>query len=308
MGPHGGERYFAIILVKIESSWYYSTLMSTELKSVTYTSDYRLKASWIKVFSYYFNSIIKYRQFIWVNFLKYFKASYQQSFLRIAWKVILPLVPVSVYVILQQFGMLRGSSDIPKVIYVVVGMTFWQLFSSSLTLAMNAPSREKAMLKKINMPFILFNISAMGDVIFDYIIRVILIWILLPNFDVTFSYTWLLLPFMLIPFILLGFGLGVFFSFFSIYFSDIKNIIEIGIRYGLFASGVIFPIPDAGLITDILKLNPIFILIDNLRHALVFSELLSTTNVLITILSFLFFLFITLKKQYSLEPRLREFL
>lgn len=282
--------------------------MESNLKKVIYTSDYRLKASWSEAFTYFYLSIVKYRQFIWANFLKYFKASYQQSFLKISWKIILPLVPVSVYVLLQQMGLLRGSSDMPKVIYVVVGMTFWQLFSSSLTLAMNAPSKEKAMLKKINMPFILFNISAMGDVVFDYIIRVILIWILLSIFGVSFSYTWVLLPLMLIPFVLIGFSLGIFLSFFSIYFSDIKNIVEIGIRYGLFGSGVIFPVPNAGIITDVLRLNPIFILIDNLRNALVFTEFINLTHVLITLVSFFVFLLFTLKKQYILEPRLREFL
>lgn len=282
--------------------------MANNIDQVIYTENYRLNASLVEVFRFYFVIIKKYRQFIWVNFLKYFKASYQQSAFRMLWRIILPLVPVSVYIIMQVLGVLKGASDMPRSLYVVIGMTFWQLMANSINLTMNAPIKDRAMLKKINMPFILFYLSALGDVIFDYLIRVVLIWLLMIILKVDFRLAWLVLPLLGFPFILIGFTAGVFFSFFSIFFNDIKNIVDICIRYGLFASAVIFPIPDLGYYTNLLKLNPIYICIENLRHYVYFGELVDLQGAGIVIsVSLLFFVFV-MKKLYSLEPRMREFL
>jgi lipopolysaccharide transport system permease protein len=282
--------------------------MESRNNTVTYSANYRLRATYLEVFSYYVVACKKYKKFIWVNFLKHFKASFQKSLMRKVWMIVIPLVPVSVYVGLQQFGLLRGTSDMPKVIYVVVGMTFWQIFSNSLLLSMSAPSKEKAMLQKINMPFFLFNVSAMGTVIFDFLVRILLIFGLLVGFNVEFSFSWLLLPLMIIPLVSLGFSLGIFLSFFSIYFDDIKNVTDICIRYGLFASGVIFPLPKEGVVSNVLHANPVFILLDNLRNLLVFSEFSNLSHfLLIIILSILFLIFI-LRKLYILEPRMREYL
>ncbi len=277
-------------------------------ETVMYSPNYRLGATYVEVFRFYFYALKKYKQFIWINFLKHFKASYQKSFLRVLWMILMPLIPVSVYIMLQQFGLLRGASETPKVIYVVVGMTFWQLFSNSLQYSMTAAAKEKAMLKKINMPFVLFHIAAMGRVIFDYLVRIVLIWVLLLGFDVSFNINWLLLPLMLVPLMMLGFTVGMFLSLFSVYFNDVENLTNIFIRYGLFASGVIFPVPKVGLLADILNMNPIFILLDNMRSLLVFSEFTNLNYFMLTIVLSVFMLIYTLKKLYVLESRMREYL
>jgi len=276
--------------------------------NVIYTKDYRLNASYLEVFHFYVQSLKKYHKFIRVNFQKNFKASYQQSFLRILWKIILPLVPVSVYVVLQELGLLKGNAEMPRVIYVVIGMTFWQLFSASLSSAMNAPEKEKAMLKKINIPFILFYLSALGTVIFDYLVRVVLIWALLIIFKTPFSLIWFTLPFLFIPLALLGSTLGIFISFFSVFVGDIKNIVDICLRYGLFASGVLFPLPSTGMLVQILNYNPVYIFLDNLRQLIVFSEFSSLKYFSIAFIGLLVATIVIFKKLYTLESRLREFL
>ena len=83
---------------------------------------------------------------------------------------------------------------------------------------------------------------------------------------------------------------------------------DIGVRYGLFASGVIFPIPIKEGFFGILQLNPIYILLNNLRHFLVFGNMESFAYFLSTIIFIFLFLLFVLKKLYSLESRMREFL
>lgn len=276
--------------------------------TITYSPNYRFGTSNKDTFLFYVWTLKKYKKFIWVNFLKHFKASYQKSFLRILWIILIPLIPVSVYVGLQLMGLLRGASDMPKILYVVIGMTFWQLFANALVLSMGAAQKEKAMLKKINMPFIVFHLSSIGNVIFDYLIRIILIWGLLIIYDQPFTFYWLMLPFMLLPLVLLGFSLGMFLSFFSIYFNDVKNIVDIGIRYALFATGVLFPIPKSGVLGEVLSLNPVYILLDNLRNLLVFGHFSDATPFWVLLGLLVIFLMFVLKKLYLLEPRMREYL
>jgi lipopolysaccharide transport system permease protein len=283
-------------------------MKESQAQPIEYTSSYRLDAGYCEVFKFYTKSILKYKQFVWANFVKNFRASYEQSFLRIVWKVILPLVPVSVYVALQFAGVLRGTTEMPKVLYVVVGMTYWQLFSSSLVAVMNAPQRDSAMLKKMSLPFVLFYISNVGEVVFDYLIRTLLIWCLLLYLGTGFQVSWLVLPLLFIPFVLFATGVGIFLSFFSIFFGDVKNIVDIFIRYGLFVSGVIFPIPYTTGFGSILLYNPVYVLIDSLRNYLVLGSL-TNFNIVLGIFALIVLLIVfVLKRLYSLEPRLREFL
>lgn len=279
-----------------------------DLEWTKYESTYRLKTSYAEVFKFYLFSILKYRNFIWVNFLKHFKASFRQSYFSLAWKVIIPLVPVSVYVVMQFFGILKGNSQMPFALSVVVGMTFWQLFSSAVTVTMNAPDQEKAMLKKINIPFLLFYISSLGAVIFDYLIRLMLIWALLIAYQIPFTISWILLPLSMLPILFFGAAVGIFISFFSIFFHDIRILVDIVLRYGLFISGVLFPITGTGKIAFILGFNPMLILIDNLRSFLVFCQMIDVFYFSWTLVFIFSFMLFTLKKLYSLEPRLREFL
>ncbi len=282
--------------------------MNKPLKTEIYTSNHRLKSSFIEVYNFYIHSLLKYKKFMWANFLKNFKASYEQSFLRFFWKLTLPLVPVGVYVILQMIGVLKGSTNMPKVLYVVIGMTFWQLFTSSLQAVISSPIKDSAMLKKMNLPFILFYISNLGEVIFDFLIRIGLVVILFFILGVDFNFWWLALPFMSIPFIVSALALGIFISFFSVFFGDIKNIVDIVVRYGLFASGVIFPLPASLSFSFYLKLNPLYIYIENLRSLVVFGSISDFGPFWIAnSVVFIFCLFV-LKKLYSIEARLREYL
>lgn len=275
---------------------------------IKYDRTYRLNASLSHVCRFYFSAVLNYRVFIWANFLKYFKATHRQSYFQLLWKILLPLIPVSVYLVMQLLGFLKSSKEMPAALFVIIGMTFWQLFSSSLSLTMNAPDKERALLKKVNLPFLLFYISSLGEVIFDYLIRLFLIWALLIYYKVPFSFNWILLPFFLIPFLLFGAGLGIFLSFFSIFYKDVKNLAELFLRYGLFASGVLFPITGEGEWVSILQMNPLLILIDNFRSLLVFSSFSNTNHLSLTSAFIVLFILYTFKKLYSLEPRLREFL
>src|SRR5688572_27430079 len=116
--------------------------------SVYYSNLYRNNPGFREVYSYYMNAFTQYKKFMWVSFLTNFKASYRQSFLGIIWKIILPLVPVVVYVILQLLGLLRQNSSMAPALYVVIGMTFWQLFASSILTIMASSTKDRAVLKK----------------------------------------------------------------------------------------------------------------------------------------------------------------
>jgi len=276
--------------------------------SIYYSNHYRNNPSFREVYSYYMNAFTQYKKFMWVSFLTNFKASYRQSFFGIIWKIILPLVPVVVYVVLQLLGLLRQNSSMPSALYVVIGMTFWQLFASSILTIMSSSIKDRAVLKKNKLPFILFYISSLGETVFEYFIRLFLILVLLIYYNVDFSVSWLTLPLLCVPIILLGTGLGILLSFFNVFFSDIRNFVDILLRYGIFISGVIFPLSFGGTFTKILSWNPMYILLDNFRDFLVFGHIVNTNHLLVTFALIFVLLFFSFKKLYSLEHVLREYL
>jgi len=124
------------------------------------------------------------------------------------------------------------------------------------------------------------------------------------SFNIQFAWGWLLLPVLGLPFVIFGFGLGILLSFFSVFSSDVKNITTIVIRYGLFLSAVIFPLPTAGFVGAIVACNPLYHMIENTRNLLVHGFLPNPTGYSACIaLAAGVFLF-ALKKTCAMENRL----
>ena len=71
--------------------------------------------------------------------------------------------------------------------------------------------------------------------------------------------------------LLLTFGLSAIFAHFGVFFSDLKNLTNVGLRVLFYMSGIFYVISDrvgAAVATLLLRVNPIGFLIDACREAL----------------------------------------
>ncbi|GAI82232.1 unnamed protein product, partial [marine sediment metagenome] len=97
----------------------------------TYEPDNSLKKGYFSIFKEIFSEIRKNRWLTYQLFKRDFFAMYKQSFFGVFWALIIPLVSVGTFIILNQSGIFTfGDIEVPYPIYAVLGMAFWQLFST----------------------------------------------------------------------------------------------------------------------------------------------------------------------------------
>ncbi len=209
--------------------------------------------------------LYRFRSFIAYSFLKNIKSSSRNNLLGWLWVIVMPLIPICLYIFLQEIGFLKSSNQMARSFYVVFGITFWEVFSDSTLKVMSAPVDNRDILKKKKIPFFPIYIAALGQPFLIFLIRLPLMYFLAFKFSALSPFALLLLPLTFLPFAGIGLALGMFLSVFYCYIRDIKNVLAIFFKYMMFLSGVIIPVPSVFQGLKFLELNFIYILIDNIR-------------------------------------------
>ena len=116
------------------------------------------------------------RELAWRLFVRDFSARYRQSFLGYLWAFLPPVVATFTFVLLNRSGILNvGTLPLPYPAYVMIGTLLWQVFADAINSPIKAVTAAKTMLAKINFPREAILISGMLEVLFNFIIRLVLL-------------------------------------------------------------------------------------------------------------------------------------
>jgi lipopolysaccharide transport system permease protein len=219
-------------------------------------------------------TVWRYRWPVWIVFRKYLKAPFTGSIFGRLWNIVLPLVPVGAYLFLRLM-LAPGDSgaDIHPAVYVAVGVTMWYVLSDLLLTTLASIKRSRTELAETSFPILGAVLASYGTIIFDTMVRVIALLpvVLLLEGAPSIGALWFL------PVLLLGIcfasAVGLILLSLSFVFPDIEHILSVLMRYLIFVSLVIFPIPtDSGIWNTLLMLNPFAFFVDAMRNALVHGE------------------------------------
>lgn len=268
----------------------------------------RLELGFLEVMRGIKRDIFNYRLMLKQQIRREFSSAYRDSYLGLAWKLLLPVLPVSVYVLLQYYGIFHSTSEMPRVLYIVIGFTFWSFLSSVMTNTMNRLESQSTLLRKVNVPLCVVYFSGVGQILFDFLVRSVFLILVLLYYNQYLSLHLLWLPVLIIPFFMLSFGLGVLLSFFIIFVRDLRHIVTVLLTYGVYMSGVIFPAPEVTFLKKIFEWNPIYILIDDTRRIILGMQPLNIQFFWIWCVFALVLFVFSLHRSYLLEERVTEYL
>lgn len=159
-----------------------------------------------------FQELIAFKGLILRLVIRDISARYKQSVVGILWAFLAPLVMMVVFVWIKSKNILPiADTAMPYAAFVFLGQIVWLLFSQGVTLSTNSLVVAGPMLSKINFPREVLVISAMGQTIFEFLIRIPLLLIIFVWVGFTPKLTILLIPFILLPLLLFVIGLGFFY-------------------------------------------------------------------------------------------------
>jgi lipopolysaccharide transport system permease protein len=199
------------------------------------------------------------RELAWQLMVRDISAQYRQSFLGIFWAVIPPIVMAAGFTLASNSKVIAiGATDLPYPAYVMFSMTLWQTFVESLNAPVQAVGEAKQMLAKINFPREALILAKLGQVFFNFAIKLILIVGLFVWFQIPVSWSAILAPVALIHLVMLGTFFGLLLTPFGALYQDFSKGLTLATGFWLFLTPVIYPVPSGnGIFGAIVKLNPV---------------------------------------------------
>ncbi len=232
----------------------------------TYQPDNSIKKGYLSVFSEIIAEIKDNRWLTVQLFKRDFFALYKQSFIGVLWIFIIPVCSVATFMVLNRSGVLSvGRIDAPYPIFAVLGVAFWQFFSSGLIAASGSLVDAGAMIKIINFSKKSLVIAATGRAVVSFLVQILFVAFLFFYFKWTPHTGILWTPVMMLPLLFLTMGLGFIFSLLNGVMRDIANALSLLMTFLMFLTPVLYAKPSSGLLAKITHYNPLYYLINGPR-------------------------------------------
>jgi len=222
-----------------------------------YTSQSRLRHP-LQLFREMWHDLLASRELAWQLLVRDIKAQYRQSFLGLFWAFIPPIATAIGLTLANNAQVISiGATDLPYPAYVMFSMALWQTFVEALNGPIQAVTKAKSMLAKINFPREALILSQIGQVGFNFAIKLILIVGLFIWYQIPVSWTVILAPVALVHLIALGTLFGLFLAPLGALYQDITRGLTFLTSAWLFLTPVIYPPPKTGLFGMVVNLNPV---------------------------------------------------
>ncbi|MEL6371093.1 MAG: ABC transporter permease [Pseudomonadota bacterium] len=189
------------------------------------------------------------------------------------WNYILPLVPLTVWVLLNALRLFPGFNGVSSVVYVTLGITFWFLFAGFVSVPIGTIESRIKEVARSQMPLVGMIIAGFATLSFDTLVRIVGTAIVFAIFHGLPDWKIILVPIVVFFGTLFFSGLGLTLGVFNLAYRDIGKLVTIALQYGILLSSIIFPLDQIEFLGKISLFNPFYVFIDAIRTLTVFGEI-----------------------------------
>lgn len=198
------------------------------------------------------------RELAWRLMVRDISVRYRQSVLGILWAFLPPIATTAVFVVLNREGAINVTpTDVPYPAFVMFGAVLWQVFIDSLNAPLKAVMGNIPMLAKINFPREALILSALGQVLFDFGIRLIILIGVFVVFRLPVTAGLLLAPFAILMLILLGIMIGLLLTPIGVLYTDVSQLLTTITGLWFFVTPVVYPPPHRWPYSVLINFNPV---------------------------------------------------
>lgn len=248
------------------------------MSETIYTPESQLKHP-LRLFQAMVKDLLASRELAWRLFIRNISALYRQTILGYAWAFLPPIVTTATFVFLnQQKILVVNDTNIPYPAYVFIGTLLWQGFVDTLNSPIKLVLSSKSILVKINFPREALIIAGLGEVLFNFLIRLLLLIAVFVWYKISVPFTTLFAPIGLISLMTTGLTIGILLVPLAILYQDIEKSLTIITSIWFFLTPVIYPPPSSWPASLLTKLNPISTLIITTRDWLTIGKTTDLTS------------------------------
>ena len=230
---------------------------NSQVSEVIYTPDSLLKHP-VQLCKEMWRDLLASRELAWRLMVRDISAQYRQSLLGITWAFLPPIIMAVGFTLANDAKVINiAKTDLPYPVYIIFSTTLWQTFLEALNGPMQAVIVAKPMLSRVNFPREALILAKLGEVFFNFAIKLTLIIALFIWFHISVTWTVFLTPVPLLHLILLGTFIGILLAPLGILYQDISRGLSLFTGFWLFLTPVVYPIPNQGIFGFLVKLNPV---------------------------------------------------
>ncbi|OKH28219.1 polysialic acid transporter [Chroogloeocystis siderophila 5.2 s.c.1] len=224
---------------------------------VIYTPHSKLRHP-IQLFKQMGYDLLASRELAWRLMVRNITAQYRQSFLGIAWAFLPPIVMAAGFTLASDANVINvGKTDLPYPAYVMFSTALWQTFVEALNGPVQAVTVAKPMLARVNFPREAIVLAKVGEVFFNFSIKLLLLVALFLWFQISVGWTVILAVVGLVHLVMLGTFFGILLAPLGALYQDVSKGVTMITGFWLFITPVVFPVPSQGTFGLLVNLNPV---------------------------------------------------
>src|SRR5437867_7805429 len=199
------------------------------------------------------------------------RIKYKQSVMGMLWAILMPAVIVAAGVVVRYgFSLMAGTSLAPAdVASVSVRAVPWAFFVSSVRFATTSLIANTNLVTKIYLPREIFPVAAMLSQLVDFGVASLVLLVVLTALGVGVSVQLLWVPVIVVILVVLTTGLGILLSAASLFFRDVKYLVEVVLTFAIFFTPVFYDAEMFGRWEGLLMLNPVAPLLEGFSNVIV---------------------------------------
>jgi lipopolysaccharide transport system permease protein len=213
----------------------------------------------------------KYRELLFTIAVRDIRVRYKQSAMGFLWAILMPiLIVMSGVIVRYAFAMAAHSSlGTADIAGIAVRSLPWAFLVSSIRFGCSSLTNNRDLVTKVYFPKEIFPVAAVLASLFDFFVAstalVVLLLVLHTGSSVYLFWT----PALLLVLMLLAVGTGMVVSAASLFFRDVKFIVEVVLTFGIFFTPVFYDVQMLGEKGKWLLLNPAAPILEGLSACIV---------------------------------------
>jgi lipopolysaccharide transport system permease protein len=211
------------------------------------------------------------RDLLYIMAWREIRVKYKQSVMGMLWAVLMPSVIVCAgFIVRFAFATASGNSvTLSDLSSVAVKAAPWAFFVSALRFGTNSLIANVNLVTKIYLPRLVFPLAAVVSQLFDFLVAGVVVSLFLVVARVGLSVHLLWLPLLVGLLIILAAALAIIFSAASLFFRDVKFIVEVLLTFAIFFTPVFYESSLFGRWAPLLLANPVSPLLEGISTTVI---------------------------------------
>jgi len=266
--------------------------MKSKLPQINYTPDSQLRHP-LRLLRSMWGDLTTSRELAWRIFVRNISAMYRQTMLGYVWVFLPPVFTTLTFVFLNSQKIFSvAKTDIPYPAYVMIGTLLWQGFVDAMNSPLRVVNQSKSFLAKINFPREALILAGVGEVLFNFSIRLVLLIAVFVFYKISLPPVVFLAPFGIISLMALGLMFGVLLVPLGVLYQDIEKGLPLITAMWMLLTPVVYPPPSSWPASLLSSINPVSPLLVTTREMLTNGSFSQMTGFIIVVSSTFVLLFV----------------